>query len=63
MTDRIMLTTNEVARAVDLSAVTLNEWATNGIITPAVKGKKGKGNSHCFTSQQAIGLAVVAALH
>lgn len=58
-----MLTTDEVCELCGLPVTTLTEWVGKGIIAPAEKGGKGRGNSHRFTPMQAVGLAVAAQVH
>lgn len=58
-----MLTTKEVSRLCEVPLTSLTVWVSNGHIKPAKRGGIGKGNTHRFSPQQAICIAVASALH
>jgi hypothetical protein len=55
-----MFTTKEVCRLVGLNPVLLWRWAKLGFVKPMHYGGWGAKNSHKWSPQQALGLAVIS---
>ena len=58
-----MLTTDDIVEFCELERPTITRWVKDGIVVPAVSGRKGRGHSSLFSFQQGIALAMVAAIH
>jgi hypothetical protein len=52
----------EVCRVTGLDRLFLANWVVNGVVTPAVWGKRGTNCGHRFSVAQTIALAIIAAL-
>lgn len=57
-----MITTSSICEVTGVAPSTLTEWVTTGVISPAVAGGPGRGNSRRFATTQAVGIAVAVAL-
>jgi hypothetical protein len=54
----VLLTVDEVAKAVEMDPQLLRNYvAAGGIIEPVVRGSKGRAKPHLFSCQQGMGLA------
>jgi len=58
-----MLTTDDIVEFCELERPTITRWVKDGIVTPMVSGRKGRGHSTLFSFQQGVALATIAAIH